>query len=121
MKKQYIILLFLLTMSLALIIQLMESPVMPGGEQISLSKAEYYQMAETQQRFQKLLDLEHEIHQKYYLDTGEIDFDTALYRGLFGALDKYSSYFTPEEYEDYTAGLSGEIVGIGTTIEAMMT
>lgn len=118
MKKQYIILLFLLTMSLALIIQLMESPVMPGGEQISLSKAEYYQMAETQQRFQKLLDLEHEIHQKYYLDTGEIDFDTALYRGLFGALDKYSSYFTPEEYEDYTAGLSGEIVGIGTTIEA---
>ena len=118
MKKQYIILLFLLTMSLALIIQLMESPVMSGGEQISLSKAEYYQMAETQQRFQKLLDLEHEIHQKYYLDTGEIDFDTALYRGLFGALDKYSSYFTPEEYEDYTAGLSGEIVGIGTTIEA---
>lgn len=105
-------------MSLALIIQLMESPVMSGGEQISLSKAEYYQMAETQQRFQKLLDLEHEIHQKYYLDTGEIDFDTALYRGLFGALDKYSSYFTPEEYEDYTAGLSGEIVGIGTTIEA---
>lgn len=91
---------------------------MSGGEQISLSKAEYYQMAETQQRFQKLLDLEHEIHQKYYLDTGEIDFDTALYRGLFGALDKYSSYFTPEEYEDYTAGLSGEIVGIGTTIEA---
>lgn len=118
MKKQYIILLFLLTMSLALIIQLMESPVMSGGEQISLSKAEYYQMADTQQRFQKLLDLEHEIHQKYYLDTGEIDFDTALYRGLFGALDKYSSYFTPEEYEDYTAGLSGEIVGIGTTIEA---
>ena len=40
MKKQYIILLFLLTMSLALIIQLMESPVMSGGEQISLSKAE---------------------------------------------------------------------------------
>ena len=118
MKKQYIILLFLLTMSLALIIQLMESPVMSGGDQISLSKAEYYRMAETQQRFQKLLDLEHEIHQKYYLDTGEIDFDTALYRGLFGALDKYSSYFTPEEYEDYTAGLSGEIVGIGTTIEA---
>lgn len=118
MKKQYIILLFLLTMSLALIIQLVGSPVMSGGEQISLSKAEYYQMAETQQRFQKLLDLEHEIHQKYYLDTGEIDFDTALYRGLFGALDKYSSYFTPEEYEDYTAGLSGEIVGIGTTIEA---
>lgn len=118
MNKKYLILLFVLSVGLAFFIQWTDSPELVPGDRVSLSKAEYYQLMGTQQRFQKLMDLEHEIQEKYYLDPEDIDFDTAIYKGLFSSLDRYSAYYTPEEYEDYTSGLSGEFVGIGTTIEA---
>ena len=117
MKQSHVIILFVIVLSLALVIQLTDSPAIRQGDYVSLPEAEYYRLVNTQQRFQKLLDLEHEIEQKYYLDPSQLDFDTAIYRGLFSALDKYSSYFTSDEYEAYTANLSGQFVGIGTTIE----
>lgn len=119
MKKLPIIILFVIVVSLALMIQLTDAKSMVRGDQVTLPRAEYYQLIGTQERFQKLLDLEHEIQEKYYQDPSEIDFDTALYRGLFGALDKYSTYFTADEYNNYTTSLSGEFVGIGAMIESV--
>ena len=118
MSRKSLILLFVISVVGALFIQWSDSPGLIPGDRVSLSKAEYYQLVGTQQRYQKLMDLEHEIREKYYIDPAEIDFDTAIYKGLFSSLDRYSTYYTPQEYDDYTSGLSGEFVGIGATVEA---
>ncbi len=58
-----------------------------------------------------------EVQKNYY---GEFDTDAAreeLYASLFDSLDKYSVYYSPEEYEEYFGGhISGEAYGMGVTI-----
>ena len=91
-----------------------------GSGHVSLTQAEYLRLQALDERFSKLIELEATIREHYYLPADDIDFDTALYRGLFHALgDKYSTYFTTDEYDKYQDGLSGEFVGIGITIEKL--
>lgn len=117
MKRSYIIISLILIMALALIIQMAETRVTYSGDQIVLQKSDYYQLLNTQERFEKLLNLEREIERLYYQDPETLDLDTALYRGLFSGLDRYSRYYTADEYARYQANLSGEFVGIGIEIE----
>ncbi len=42
-------------------------------------------------------------------------YDTAL-KGMFGTLDKFSEYYTEEEYLAFMGNLSGEMCGIGVSI-----
>lgn len=43
-------------------------------------------------------------------------YTTAL-KGMLESIDQYSEYYTPEESEDLMISVSGEIVGIGVTID----
>lgn len=43
-------------------------------------------------------------------------YETAL-KAMLESIDKYSEYYTPEESEDLMVSVSGEIVGIGVTID----
>lgn len=88
-----------------------------SDDSVVISKEEYQELTALEDRFSKLLELEQQIKRNYYEDTSEIDFDTAILKGLFSALnDPYSTYFTPSEYEEFNQELSGEYVGIGTYI-----
>lgn len=42
---------------------------------------------------------------------------TLILKGMLESIDQYSEYYTPEESEDLMISVSGEIVGIGVTID----
>ena len=93
------------------------SSVSQSGSTVAISQQEYSELKAIEKRFSKLLELEDQIKRNYYQDTSEIDFDTAILKGMFSALnDPYSTYFTPEEYADFNQELTGEYVGIGTYV-----
>ena len=88
-----------------------------SGDSVVISKEEFEHYTALENRFSKLLELEQQIKRNFYEDTSEVDFDTAILKGLFSALnDPYSTYFTPPEYAKFNEDLSGEYVGIGTYI-----
>lgn len=102
---------------LALVLILTSCAGLSSGNSVVLSRQEYTELKAIEERFSKLLELEDQIKRNYYQDTKDIDFDTAILKGLFSALgDPYSTYFTPDEYADFTQELSGEYIGIGTYV-----
>lgn len=55
----------------------------------------------------------------YYYAGDEVSKNTlyeAAIRGIFDQLDKYSVYYTPEEYAEFIEGVSGQFAGIGAYI-----
>ena len=59
--------------------------------------------------------------EEYYLEEDEIDYDSlsdGIYSGLVDGLgDKYSVYYTAEEYEDLLETSSGTYCGIGVIVQ----
>jgi carboxyl-terminal processing protease len=53
----------------------------------------------------------------YYKDVKVSDLIDGAIKGMFGALDKHSVYFTPEEYKGFTSNITGEFAGVGIYIE----
>lgn len=111
--KRYRIILILVV----LMIILTSCRTITSGDSVVITKQEYEELTALEDRFSKLLELEQQIKSNFYEDTTEVDFDTAILKGLFSALnDPYSTYFTPDEYTEFNQELSGEYVGIGTYI-----
>jgi carboxyl-terminal processing protease len=65
----------------------------------------------------KLEDLVSIIQTYYYKDVKVSDLVDGAIKGMFGALDKHSAYFTPEEYTKFTSNIFGEFAGVGIYIE----
>lgn len=66
----------------------------------------------------KLNTLEQLIEQNYYEDIEQEDLVTGLYKGLFAGLgDPYSTYYTPEEYEDMMISTNANYYGIGAGLQ----
>jgi carboxyl-terminal processing protease len=65
----------------------------------------------------KLDDLISIIQTYYYKDVKVSDLVDGAIKGMFGALDKNSTYFTPEEYKKFTSDIYGEFAGVGIYIE----
>lgn len=120
MKKTNVFLLLVLTVVVtAVSVNLYTAKrLISTDEGVIISKAEYETMQAAYKRFSKLLELEDHIKKNFYQDTAQIDFDTAILRGLFEGLnDQYSTYYTPEEFKSYNEELSGSFVGIGAHVE----
>lgn len=49
----------------------------------------------------------------YIYDVDDKDIIDNLYKGFFNSLDKYSVYYTAEEYGKFNTTMSGEFVGVG--------
>lgn len=49
----------------------------------------------------------------YIYEVDDKDVVDNLYKGFFNALDKYSVYYTAEEYAKFNTTMSGEFVGVG--------
>lgn len=54
----------------------------------------------------------------YYKDLTDKQIMEALYRGLFGAMDQHTRYYTPVEYRTFSEKLDGEYEGVGVSIMA---
>lgn len=58
------------------------------------------------------------IHQYYYEEVDEDKLVQGLYKGLFeGIGDKYSAYYTPEEYESMMISATSSLSGIGAVLQ----
>lgn len=66
------------------------------------------------QKVEKVMDI---IKSEYYKDVKEEDLVNGAIKGMLDTLDPHSTYFTPEEFQEFMNDLSGEIVGIGVQIE----
>jgi carboxyl-terminal processing protease len=53
---------------------------------------------------------------RYQYEVDEEDIMNGLYDGFFSVLDKYSVYYTPEEYQSMSEDTAGEFSGIGVSI-----
>ncbi len=53
----------------------------------------------------------------YYKDIKVSDLIAGAIKGMFGTLDKHSTYFTPEEFKEFNNDILGEFAGLGIYIE----
>lgn len=56
------------------------------------------------------------IQLRYKDDVTEEELMEAAYNGLFDALDRHSTYFNPEDYEEFNVDATGTYVGIGISV-----
>ena len=90
------------------------------GNDVMIDAAEYEELMEMKQRFGKVIQLEDVIKKQFYKDTSEVNFEDGILKGLFNALgDRYSNYYTKEEYADYLLERKGEFSGVGINIAIM--
>lgn len=52
----------------------------------------------------------------YYKDVNKQTLIEGAYKGIFQSLDPYSTYFNPEEYNNFNTSIEGEFSGIGASI-----
>lgn len=56
------------------------------------------------------------IEGKYKGEVSEEELMEAAYNGLFDVLDRHSTYFNPDDYEDFNVDTSGTFGGIGISV-----
>lgn len=56
------------------------------------------------------------IEERYVGDVSEEELIEGAYKGVFSALDPYSRYLNPEDYEDFKLQISGSYSGIGAMV-----
>lgn len=84
---------------------------------IKVDQDDYDYLMSLYDKYSELEALEEFIRENYYLDVEDVDFSSAIKKGLFEALDDpYSLYYTPEEYKAYTEAASGTYEGIGVVV-----
>jgi carboxyl-terminal processing protease len=71
----------------------------------------------TSAMLKKIEDLMSIIQTYYYKDVKTSDLIDGAIKGMFGVLDKNSTYFMPKEYEKFTTDIFGEFAGVGIYIE----
>jgi carboxyl-terminal processing protease len=89
--------------AIVLVLSMLSVPVLADGTTSTLLK--------------KLDNLITIIQTYYYKDVKVSDLIDGAIKGMFGALDKHSTYFTPEEYKGFTSDITGEFAGVGIYIE----
>ncbi|MCI8631472.1 MAG: S41 family peptidase [Firmicutes bacterium] len=71
-------------------------------------------------KYAKLEMLYNYLNEKYYKEIDQEDMMTAIYKGLFASPgDPYTTYLTPEEYEDLMISATGDFCGVGVTISSV--
>lgn len=111
MKRNYI----KSILALILAFVLLATPVM--ADTVTFTAGSKDTVDEKSEQLKKIESIMDTIKSEYYKDVKDEDLINGAIKGMFETLDKHSTYFTPEEFEEFMTGLSGEIVGIGVQIE----
>ncbi|MDR2355399.1 MAG: PDZ domain-containing protein, partial [Clostridiales Family XIII bacterium] len=87
-----------------------------GGARI-VSKAAYEEYDAYKENYRKLIDFDAYIRENYYLTVPDGVLETGAYKGMFASLgDRYTVYYTADEYRRQSESTQGEFSGIGATI-----
>jgi carboxyl-terminal processing protease len=87
-----------------------------SGAQI-ISKGAYEEYSTYKEDYGKLIDFDAYIRRNYYQPVPDGALETGAYKGMFASLgDRYTVYYTAEEYRRQSESTQGEFSGIGATI-----
>ena len=76
-----------------------------------------FQYHKTEQKFERLAQLDEYIESNYYTEFDEDDLMDTMLKGYVSGLgDRYSQYLTPDEYNALMTKESGKTIGIGVTV-----
>lgn len=89
--------------AIVLVLSLLSTPVLAQDNTSDLLK--------------KLENLITIIQTYYYKDITVSELIDGAIKGMFGALDKHSAYFTPKEFKEFNNDIFGEFAGLGIYIE----
>jgi len=60
------------------------------------------------------------IHDRYYRDVGRAELSSAALKGAVESLDdRFSAYFSPKEYAQFTRAINNQFSGIGTAVRGV--
>ncbi len=79
-------------------------------------KAEKQEGSEIADKIESLMKT---IKREYYKDVTDEALLNGALKGMFETLDKHSTFFTPEEFEEFNRDIDGEFSGVGMVIERM--
>ncbi len=90
-----------------------------GTDRVAVSKSEYKEIKKYKDRYEKVDELLEHVENEAYNKPDDEDIIDGLCSGIFAGLgDKYSSYMTKEEYEQYESSLAGSFEGVGIMFSA---
>lgn len=90
-----------------------------GAGKVEISKSEYKEIKQYKDKYEKVDELWGHIQSEAYNEPNEEALIDGLCSGLFAGLgDRYSSYMTKEEYEQYETSITGSFEGVGITFNA---
>jgi carboxyl-terminal processing protease len=82
-----------------------------------VSKAAYAEYSAYKENYGKLIDFDAYIRENYYQSVPDGVLETGAYKGMFASLgDRYTVYYTADEYRRQSESTQGEFSGIGATI-----
>jgi len=118
-KKRTMVVLLIITMVLTSVATFTISNVMQlsTGSKILMSEDDFAYYKGLNERFGKVIELQKQIDNKFYLETEEVDYETGVIQGLFSSLeDPYSVYFTKAEFDSFMEQSTGTYGGIGVYV-----
>jgi carboxyl-terminal processing protease len=90
--------------------------VFGGGAHI-VSKAAYEEYGAYKDKYERLIDFDDYIRRNYYEPVPDGALETGAYRGIFASLgDRYTIYYTADEYRRQAESTQGEFSGIGAAV-----
>lgn len=89
----------------------------PFQGKVLITEQDYVNYKYILKEYGKLFELRQYIEDNYYIPVDDEKLKTGMYKGLFkGTGDKYSAYFTKEEYDEIMLSTQGEYQGIGVIV-----
>jgi len=89
----------------------------PEDDRVRLDQEEYDRLMDLDKKYAEIELLQDFINDYYYLDPSEIDFVSAMTKGMFDALeDPYSQYYTPDEFTRLLEDVNNTYEGIGVVV-----
>ncbi len=89
----------------------------PFQGKVLITEQDYINYKYILKEYGKLFELRQYIEEFYYVPVDGEKLKTGMYKGLFkGTGDKYSAYFTKEEYDEIMLSTQGEYQGIGVIV-----
>lgn len=89
----------------------------PFQGKVLITEQDYLNYKYILKEYSKLFELRQYVEDNYYIPVDDEALMTGMYKGLFeGTGDKYSGYFTKEEYDEILLSTQGEYQGIGVIV-----
>jgi carboxyl-terminal processing protease len=92
------------------------SLIVSGGAHI-VSKTDYEEYSDYKENYAKLLDFDEYLKDNFYMPVSAETLEIGAYKGMFASLgDRYTIYYTADEYRKQSESTQGEFSGIGATV-----